>query len=629
MLKEFNFLKIEDQKEFEELPEKEREKIIGEAQEEAGEINASSEFLKEDYKKRLDAILNRQLTVENIETFADDALNETIQLSNDVKIQYQKINSDITLAGRKQEDQAFKTFELPDIQEILKSIIEVIDEINSLKEYIHINAEYVDKVITPADASSLSLSEGDGQWEQKRMFPRVLTLLYVLEHDFNILPDDTRIIKGKVTQEMMRQTPYVRVDIPELERAVYLCDEEGNVSYIFDTNKIREKNLIIDEIDVDSKGDKNSLIAIYPGIGVRLKQTNIWRNNMVVALKESLFEKIINKSEKISEFRREKKEFLPFEDFQQEAQSLYLGEGDVQRWYWQEYKNHPNWPSNPNRTYKDKGWEGLSELVGKENRLKKEYPIFKDFQQEVRSLYTREGDVAVWYRQEYKNHPNWPFSPDMIYKNKGWEGWSELVGKENKLKKEYPIFKDFQQEVQNLYLGEMNVEKWYWQEYKKHPNWPSQPYKIYKNKGWEGWPELIGEENQLKKEYLSFKNFQQEVQSLYLGEGDVKKWYNQEYKNHPNWSSNPDRIYKDKGWKGWSELVEKENRLKKEYPIFKDFQQEVQNLYSDNKKGDVSLWYNQEYKNHSNWPSQPYVIYKDKGWEGFLELVGKEKNNLK
>lgn len=430
MLKEFNFSKIEDQKEFEELPEKEREKIIGEAQEEVGEINASSEFLKEDYKKRLDAILNRQLTVENIETFADDALNETIQLSNDVKIQYYKINSDITLAGRKQEDQAFKTFELPDIQEILESIIGVIDEINSLKEYIHTNAEDVDKIITPSDVSLLPLSKGEGQWEQKRMFPRVLTLLYILEHDFNILPDDTRIIRGKVTPEMMRQTSYVRVDIPELERAVYLCDEEGNTSYIFDTNKIREKGLVIDEIDVGTKGDKNSLIAIYPGIGIRLKQTNTWRNNMVVALSEPLSEKIINKSEKISEFKKERHKFLPFEDFQKEVQSLYLGEGNVFLWYHQKRKNHPNWPSQPYEIYKNKGWEGWPELVEKENKFKKEFLPFEDFQREVKNLYSLKKDIRKWYKQEYKNHPNWPSNPYKIYKNKGWEGFPKLVGKE-------------------------------------------------------------------------------------------------------------------------------------------------------------------------------------------------------
>ena len=70
----------------------------------------------------------------------------------------------------------------------------------------------------------------------------------------------------------------------------------------------------------------------------------------------------------------------------------------------------------------------------------------------------------------------------------------------------------------------------------------------------------MGKENKFKKEFLLFEDFQQEVISLYSGKGDIYRWYKQEYKNHPNWPSNPDRIYKDRGWKGFPELVGEEKR---------------------------------------------------------------------
>jgi glutaredoxin-related protein len=252
-----------------------------------------------------------------------------------------------------------------------------------------------------------------------------------------------------------------------------------------------------------------------------------------------------------------RKEFLVFEVFQAEVKSLYPGEGGVQRWYFEERKNHSNWPSEPWKIYTDKGWIGWSELVGIENRLKIEHLPFEDFQAEVRALYPGKGDVKKWYDEEAKKHTNWPADPLRKYANEGWVDWSELVGKENRLKKEYLPFEAFQAEAKSLYPGEGDVQRWYRKEIKKHLNWPSKPREKYMNKGWIGWSELVGKENQLKKEYLPFEDFQAEVRALYPGEGAISTWYYEEIKSHSNWPSNPDKKYVNRGWIGWSELVGK------------------------------------------------------------------------
>lgn len=343
----FDFSKTEDHEKFEKLPEEKHGVIVDETRGETAEIQnkkenslldktpyQSIEVLKEIYKQRLDIILNKQLTVENIETFAEDALTETIQLTEDILIQYRdnpEFHGDTTFSVKQQEDEAFKTLGLSDIQEIFQSIIEVKDKIDSLKAYMRVNAKNIDEVITPPDTSPLP--RGEGSWEQKRMFPRVLTLLYILENDFDILPTNVHISIGMVTSEMVRQTSYVRVDVPGLNRTVYLCDEEGNASYIFDTIKIDERVLTLDDIDIDSKGDKNSLISRYPGIGIRLRQTNMWRSRIADALRESLPEIMADNAKQISEFRRKRVEWPSFNDFQREARNLYPGKGDVQKWY--------------------------------------------------------------------------------------------------------------------------------------------------------------------------------------------------------------------------------------------------------------------------------------------------------
>ena len=76
--------------------------------------NKSLESTKETFKKRLDAILYKQLTPENIEIFADQALAETVTLTDDILREYKdnpSFHPNLNLRTLKQEDEAFKTLE--------------------------------------------------------------------------------------------------------------------------------------------------------------------------------------------------------------------------------------------------------------------------------------------------------------------------------------------------------------------------------------------------------------------------------------------------------------------------------------------------------------------------------------
>jgi hypothetical protein len=441
--------------------------------------------------------------------------------------------------------------------------------------------------------------------------------MYILQHDFEIEPQELSILEGEITSEMMRHSPYYRVTIDSLNRVAYICDEEGNATYIFDTAILTENGIDIHTIDLDSKDEKNELIRKYPGCGIRIVQSKHWRTIISDTLENSIpVAEGIEVIENISEFKKENKEFLSFEDFQNEVRALYPGEGDVQKWYKHEYKKHKGWPSNPAPAYSEKGWIGWPELVGKENPLKKEFLPFEDFQNEVRESYPGEGDIQRWYKKEYKNHKGWPAGPKDIYKDEGWIGWPEVVGKENFLKKEYLGFEDFQNEIRKLYTGETDIHTWYQTIHKDHPNWPYNPDRKYKGKGWTGWLELVGKE---KKEYPTYNQFQNEVSAVYPGKGNVQIWYQQEYTKHKNWPTNPHRYYKDSGWIGWAELVGRENHTKKGFLPFEDFRKEIRAAYSGQPA--VKKWYREEYKKHQGWPSEPEKEYKDTGWPGLSNLI--------
>ncbi len=374
---------------------------------------------------------------------------------------------------------------------------EVKEKIERLNLYLTQKVSKKSKVITPPDSLEQTIrpAEEGQKLEEMRIFPRLLTLMYILEHDFEIEPEEVSIIEGEVTPEMMRKSPYYRVKIDGLNRIVYICDEEGNASYVFDLEIIKENNLDIDEIDLDSKEARNALIAKYPGIGIRIIQSKNWRHNISEMLENPLpqndsEESAGSQKSRESEFKREKRKYLPFEDFQKEVREFYPGGIGVVQWYLTEYKKHEGWPASPEKTYEGKGWEGHSKLVGKEKRKRKgELLPFEEFRGEVIRAYPGKVGVLRWYKREQKNHKNWPSEPTRTYKD-NWIGWPELVGIENRLKREFLSFENFKDAVRSAYPGDRNVQNWYMTEYKNHKGWPANPQRTYKN-NWVGWSELV------------------------------------------------------------------------------------------------------------------------------------------
>ncbi len=132
-------------------------------------------------------------------------------------------------------------------------------------------------------------------------------------------------------------------------------------------------------------------------------------------------------------------EYLTLSDFQREVIESYRSRAREENsgpwsWYNEERKKHPTWPPNPQKAYeKQKGWMGLPELLGVENRLKKIFLPFADFRREVISAYSGEESITEWYKKEQKNHQNWPSLPGQMYKDSGWEGWLKLFGRKKRI----------------------------------------------------------------------------------------------------------------------------------------------------------------------------------------------------
>jgi hypothetical protein len=260
--------------------------------------NPSLEELRETCKHRFDLITHKTLTVENIDTFADEALEELVTLTNDILESYRSNPNfepnkpEPLFNDREQEDDAFNKLGLTDIQNTLQGVMDVKEKIDNIKARLNQGRSSTNQTIVPPGGGQF-IERGSGEGiQEKSLVPRLLTLLYLLEKVFEIEAGEITLTEGQVRPDMMRKTPYVRVEIPDMNRVVYICDEEGNASYVFDADKLDEISISIQDIDISDKEKINEMIAQHPGVGARIIQTKNWRVNMANLLSEDMPKKI-------------------------------------------------------------------------------------------------------------------------------------------------------------------------------------------------------------------------------------------------------------------------------------------------------------------------------------------------
>ena len=256
------------------------------------------------------------------------------------------------------------------------------------------------------------------------------------------------------------------------------------------------------------------------------------------------------------------------------------------------YKDHQGWHSSPQNYYKDRGWNGWPELFGKEYR---KLLSFNNFVVEVRAAGINK---PYEYNESYLNHKGWPAQPFRVYKDKGWESWEHLFGVE---KKEKLSFEDLRKQVREAGIKNRSEYKF---EYQNRKGWPGSPEKAYEE--WTGWKDFLG----TKGSYEPLEIVIPEVRRLGIKSSSE---YFTALKKHPTWPTDPKR---SKGWVDWYTFLGKE----KPSEISLDELKERVRSLGINKQSD----YQKESRLHDDWPSDPYSKYKDLGWNGWPDLFGKE-----
>ena len=240
------------------------------------------------HKTRLTTILSTALTVDTIDTYAETAISDLINLTGNVVNEFADTLSPeaVYSDNKKLEDAAFSYFDLPSITGNLDNIAKIDQDIKNIDRVIE-KASIKDQVIVPPDAPVRPIVPGNGEGLlENKLRPRLKTLLFILEKDNNIDLDDLKIAEGITTNEMMRKEPYYSVEVPSLNRTVLVCNEEGNATFVIDTKKLEELKISTEQLLDMTKDKLNALMAEHAGFGRRIIQSDSWVDNIAVNLNE-------------------------------------------------------------------------------------------------------------------------------------------------------------------------------------------------------------------------------------------------------------------------------------------------------------------------------------------------------
>lgn len=288
-------------------------------------------------------------------------------------------------------------------------------------------------------------------------------------------------------------------------------------------------------------------------------------------------------------------------------------------------------PSNPNLTYKAKGWAGYGDWLGTgvvASRLVKHRHFIKA-RAFARNLGLNNRDEWNAFCKSGRLPSDIPANPQRTYKDKGWAGNGDWLGTWTialRLRK-YMLFAKARAFARNLKLKSHKD----WRTFSKSDDFPADmpvaPDQIYKNKGWAGWGDWLGTgtiATHLRR-YRSFTKARAYIRSL--GIKGQREWrdYSQRDEFPSDIPAAPHRIYKDKGWVGYGDWLGTgaiAPRFRKFSPSAKA-RLFVRSLDLQSSTEWVALIKSGGLP--SDIPTKPYRTYAGKGWTDWSDWLGTKR----
>ncbi len=286
-------------------------------------------------------------------------------------------------------------------------------------------------------------------------------------------------------------------------------------------------------------------------------------------------------------------------------------------------------PSAPEIIYKHKGWIGYGDWIGTgaiANFLK-EYLSFKEARIFVHGLNFRNNHSWRKYCKSGIKPDDIPANPDRTY-GKEWVSWGDWLGTEviAFALRDYCSFDKAKAFVHKLKLKNVNEWELYCKSEKKPKFISSSPHVTYKNKGWVGYGDWLG--NGViayhLREFNSFNEAKAIVQGLKLRSFGEWMIYCKSGKKPHTIPSNPNKIYKE-NWISWGDWLGTGtiSFYNRDYRNFEEAKYFVHKL--NLKSGKEWNEYCKSGEKPDDIPAAPNNTYKNKGWAGIKDWLGTVK----
>lgn len=251
-----------------------------------------------EFGERFAAITERSLSPENIETYADDALADTVEVVSDAVATFAKTGEPLT-SEIERNALVYHGLDPDMIETTLDRISAIADEIRGLDQVLETVVVHTNTVITPPDSQRIVITPSDGSFKEKEIIPRFKTVAFLLQKSFDVDlsdPDQVTITDGVLRSKMMRRESYKMIQLHERNRIILVCNEEGNATFVLDSEMLKKGGIVPETLAEMTKDDLGEYVVRNDGAGVRLIYSERFVDNIV-----SLVELIPKENEDIAQ----------------------------------------------------------------------------------------------------------------------------------------------------------------------------------------------------------------------------------------------------------------------------------------------------------------------------------------
>jgi superfamily II DNA or RNA helicase len=296
---------------------------------------------------------------------------------------------------------------------------------------------------------------------------------------------------------------------------------------------------------------------------------------------------------------------------------------------WRDYCKSGNKPADipavPGDTYVEVGWVGMGDWLGTgfvATSLRQHRP-FKKARTFVHGLGLKSQTAWRDYCLSGKKPPDIPANPNSVYPEAGWTGWGDWLGTgriADQLR-EYRSFTKARLFVRRLKLKSETEWRDYCKFSKKPADIPASPGKTYAKKGWAGMGDWLGTGRRRGAGWRPFKEARAFVRRLKLKSQSEWRDYCKSRKKPAEIPANPDNVYAEVGWNGWSDwLGNGRHRRDIGWRPFKEARTFVRRLGL--KSGAEWNRYCKSGKKFADIPAAPRSVYGEVGWASMGDWLG-------